>query len=131
MSTTQLIEDCLDSINLQIEAFDKELLQLKNKLHDTQKTIKAFYQNEFDARQGEEIKQSLLENKHIITQLKKEAEAYAHFEKLNLYLTKRTENNLEDVKIIVQELIIYFEKKEAYEQCALFQKLNTNLQNKA
>ena len=72
-----------------------------------------------------------MENKDIIIQLKKEADAYAQFEKLNLYLTGHAKYELHEIEGTINHLINYFEEKEAYENCALFQKLQSNLQKKA
>ena len=125
----ELIANCIDFINTEIEAFDRDLLQLRNRLHLTQNVIKSFYSNNYDEQMGEEVRKSLVENKNIILQLKREADAYAQFEKLNLHLTGHLKYDSEELNNIITYLISYFEKKEAYENCALFQKLQLKFAN--
>jgi hypothetical protein len=122
-----LVKDCIKSIDVEIEAFNKEITYLKKRLSTTQKVIKSFYKGNYSEEKGNGVRKSLIENKSIILELKKGANTYEKLEKFNQHLGGESQYKSDELNQMIEQLIYYFEKKEAYESCSLFQKLQLKM----
>lgn len=118
-----LLSKCLSFVSDEISKFENEMFFLKERLLISQEVIRTLYRLPYSKVLDGELKNVLIDNKNMLSNLRESTELHSDFEIILNHLNDKQHFDNYPIHDHLDYIISHFENKQEYETCAVFKTL--------